>query len=34
MLTNWKTISGSIARLRKVTETLETGGPGLTKKDA
>jgi small subunit ribosomal protein S2 len=32
MLTNWKTISGSIARLRKVTETLETGGPGLTKK--
>lgn len=33
MLTNWKTISGSIARLRKVTETLETGGPGLTKKE-
>ncbi len=33
MLTNWKTISGSISRLRKVTETLETGGPGLTKKE-
>lgn len=32
-LTNWKTISGSISRLRKVTETLETGGPGLTKKE-
>ena len=32
-LTNWKTISGSIARLRKVTETLETGGQGLTKKE-
>ncbi|MBV9078010.1 MAG: 30S ribosomal protein S2, partial [Methylobacteriaceae bacterium] len=33
MLTNWKTISGSIQRLRKVDETLETGGPGLTKKE-
>ncbi|MGP8233774.1 MAG: 30S ribosomal protein S2 [Methylovirgula sp.] len=33
MLTNWKTISGSIQRLRKVNETLETGGPGLTKKE-
>ncbi|GJE58542.1 30S ribosomal protein S2 [Methylobacterium trifolii] len=33
MLTNWKTISGSISRLRKVSETLETGGPGLTKKE-
>jgi small subunit ribosomal protein S2 len=33
MLTNWKTISGSIQRLRKVTETLETGGQGLTKKE-
>lgn len=32
-LTNWKTISGSISRLRKVTETLETGGQGLTKKE-
>jgi len=33
MLTNWKTISASIQRLRKVNETLETGGPGLTKKE-
>ena len=33
MLTNWKTISGSIARLRKVDETLEGEGPGLTKKE-
>src|ERR1700744_1656826 len=33
MLTNWKTISGSIQRLRKVTETLETGAQGLTKKE-
>ncbi|MGV7031425.1 30S ribosomal protein S2 [Methylobacterium symbioticum] len=33
MLTNWKTISGSISRLRKVTETLETGAQGLTKKE-
>ena len=33
MLTNWKTISGSISRLRKVDETLDTGGPGLTKKE-
>ena len=33
MLTNWKTISGSIQRLRKVDETLDTGGPGLTKKE-
>jgi small subunit ribosomal protein S2 len=32
-LTNWKTISGSIQRLRKVTEILETGGQGLTKKE-
>jgi small subunit ribosomal protein S2 len=32
-LTNWKTISGSIQRLRKVTETLEGGGSGLTKKE-
>jgi small subunit ribosomal protein S2 len=32
-LTNWKTISGSISRLKKVSETLETGGPGLTKKE-
>jgi small subunit ribosomal protein S2 len=33
MLTNWKTISGSIQRLRKVDETLTTGGSGLTKKE-
>jgi small subunit ribosomal protein S2 len=33
MLTNWKTISGSINRLRKVDETLVGGGTGLTKKE-
>jgi small subunit ribosomal protein S2 len=33
MLTNWKTISGSIQRLRKVDETLATGAAGLTKKE-
>ena len=33
MLTNWKTISGSISRLRKVDEILTTGGQGLTKKE-
>ena len=33
MLTNWKTISGSISRLRKVDEILAGGGQGLTKKD-
>ncbi|WP_133768568.1 30S ribosomal protein S2 [Enterovirga rhinocerotis] len=33
MLTNWKTISGSINRLRSVDETLESGGQGLTKKE-
>ncbi|HMO28228.1 30S ribosomal protein S2 [Enterovirga sp.] len=33
MLTNWKTISGSINRLRSVDETLEAGGQGLTKKE-
>ncbi len=33
MLTNWKTISASINRLRKVDETLETGAQGLTKKE-
>jgi len=32
-LTNWKTISGSIARLRKLQEILDTGGQGLTKKE-
>lgn len=33
MLTNWKTISGSIQRLRKVDELLNTGAQGLTKKE-
>ena len=33
MLTNWKTISGSIQRLRKLDDTLTGGGPGLTKKE-
>ncbi len=33
MLTNWKTISGSISRLRKLDEQLETGAVGLTKKE-
>ena len=33
MLTNWKTISGSINRLKTVDETLEAGGQGLTKKE-
>ena len=33
MLTNWKTISNSIARLRKVDEILNAGGVGLTKKE-
>jgi small subunit ribosomal protein S2 len=33
MLTNWKTISNSIQRLRKVDETLSTGASGLTKKE-
>lgn len=33
MLTNWKTISNSIQRLRKVDETLATGAQGLTKKE-
>jgi len=32
-LTNWKTISASIQRLRKVEETLATGAHGLTKKE-
>ena len=32
-LTNWKTISASISRLRKVDETLGGGGTGLTKKE-
>ena len=33
MLTNWKTISASIQRLRKVDELLNGGGSGLTKKE-
>ncbi|MBX9739156.1 MAG: 30S ribosomal protein S2 [Beijerinckiaceae bacterium] len=33
MLTNWKTISGSIQRLRKLDEQLGAGAAGLTKKE-
>jgi small subunit ribosomal protein S2 len=33
MLTNWKTISASIARLRKLDEMLDSGAQGLTKKE-
>ena len=33
MLTNWKTISKSIKRLREVDETLAAGAQGLTKKE-
>ncbi len=33
MLTNWKTISNSISRLRKVDEILAAGAQGLTKKE-
>jgi small subunit ribosomal protein S2 len=33
MLTNWKTISASIARLRKLDEQLSEGAKGLTKKE-
>ena len=33
MLTNWKTISNSIQRLRQVEDTLATGAQGLTKKE-
>ncbi len=32
-LTNWKTISGSIQRLRKLQEMLDSGAQGLTKKE-
>ncbi len=32
-LTNWKTISGSIQRLRKLQEMLDAGATGLTKKE-
>ncbi|QNT78600.1 30S ribosomal protein S2 [Entomobacter blattae] len=33
MLTNWKTITGSIKRLRQIEETLESDTQGLTKKE-
>ena len=33
MLTNWKTISASIQRLRKIDEQLDQGAHGLTKKE-
>jgi small subunit ribosomal protein S2 len=33
MLTNWKTVSASIERLRKLDETLGEGAAGLTKKE-
>jgi small subunit ribosomal protein S2 len=33
MLTNWKTISNSIKRLRELDERLAEGGTGLTKKE-
>ena len=33
MLTNWKTISASISRLRKLDEQLAEGAKGLTKKE-
>jgi small subunit ribosomal protein S2 len=33
MLTNWKTISGSIKRLKAIEEKLSDGGVGLTKKE-
>ncbi len=33
MLTNWKTISGSINRLRTLEESLAVGAQGLTKKE-
>jgi len=32
-LTNWKTVSQSINRLRSIDETMETGAEGLTKKE-
>ena len=32
-LTNWKTVSQSINRLRAIDETMETGAEGLTKKE-
>ncbi|MEJ2125402.1 MAG: 30S ribosomal protein S2 [Alphaproteobacteria bacterium] len=33
MLTNWKTITNSIKRLRQVDETVSAGGQGFTKKE-
>jgi small subunit ribosomal protein S2 len=33
MLTNWKTISASIQRLRKIDDLLDAGAVGLTKKE-
>ena len=33
MLTNWKTISASISRLRKLDDQLDSGASGLTKKE-
>jgi small subunit ribosomal protein S2 len=33
MLTNWKTISASIQRLRKLDDQLDSGASGLTKKE-
>ncbi|MBD0864568.1 MAG: 30S ribosomal protein S2 [Rhodobacteraceae bacterium] len=32
-LTNWRTVSQSIQRLRQIDETMETGAEGLTKKE-
>jgi small subunit ribosomal protein S2 len=32
-LTNWKTVSNSIARLKSIDEKLDTGAEGLTKKE-
>ncbi len=32
-LTNWKTVSNSINRLKQIDEAMETGGEGLTKKE-
>lgn len=32
-LTNWKTVSNSISRLKQIDEKLETGAEGLTKKE-
>ncbi|GFE66925.1 30S ribosomal protein S2 [Litoreibacter roseus] len=32
-LTNWKTVSNSISRLKQIDEAMETGAEGLTKKE-